>query len=188
MAKDTVVDIEGRHLKLSNLDKVLYPEAGFTKGQVIDYYVRIAPVPTAAPARPAAHHEALSQRREWHVLLREELPDAPPGLGEDDARLERRQQSLDGLLPDRRSADAGVGRQSGRPRAAYQPVAGKECPAAVVPGVRSRSRRARQHRAVLPGWVVGAGDLQPTEAGEFRQDVRLEGTADLRPAQHHGQL
>ena len=38
------VEIEGRHLKLSNLDKVLYPEAGFTKGQVIDYYVRIAPV------------------------------------------------------------------------------------------------------------------------------------------------
>ena len=44
MAKETVVDIEGRHLKISNLDKVLYPEAGFTKGQVIDYYVRIAPL------------------------------------------------------------------------------------------------------------------------------------------------
>ncbi len=44
MAKDTVVEVEGKHLKLSNLDKVLYPEAGFTKGQVIDYYVRIAPV------------------------------------------------------------------------------------------------------------------------------------------------
>jgi bifunctional non-homologous end joining protein LigD len=38
-----VVAIEGRQLKLSNLDKVLYPEAGFTKGQVIDYYTRIAP-------------------------------------------------------------------------------------------------------------------------------------------------
>lgn len=44
MPKDTVVEVEGKHLKLSNLDKVLYPEAGFTKGQVIDYYVRIAPV------------------------------------------------------------------------------------------------------------------------------------------------
>ena len=39
-----VVDVEGRTLSLSNLDKVLYPETGFTKGQVIDYYVRIAPV------------------------------------------------------------------------------------------------------------------------------------------------
>ncbi|MDQ6725495.1 MAG: non-homologous end-joining DNA ligase [Actinomycetota bacterium] len=37
------VDVEGRALKLSNLDKVLYPEAGFTKGEVIDYYTRIAP-------------------------------------------------------------------------------------------------------------------------------------------------
>ena len=41
---DTAVDIEGRHLKLSNLEKVLYPAVGFTKQQVIDYYARIAPV------------------------------------------------------------------------------------------------------------------------------------------------
>lgn len=42
--KDTVIEVEGRKLKLSNLDKVLYPKAGFTKAQLIDYYVRIAPV------------------------------------------------------------------------------------------------------------------------------------------------
>jgi bifunctional non-homologous end joining protein LigD len=36
------VEVEGRRLSLSNLDKVLYPEVGFTKGQVIDYYTRIA--------------------------------------------------------------------------------------------------------------------------------------------------
>lgn len=40
----TVVEIDGRQLKLSNLDKVLYPEVGFTKGEVIDYYARIAEV------------------------------------------------------------------------------------------------------------------------------------------------
>jgi len=38
------VEVDGRQLELSNLDKVLYPEAGFTKAQVIDYYTRIAPV------------------------------------------------------------------------------------------------------------------------------------------------
>lgn len=38
------VDVEGRALELSNLDKILYPKAGFTKGEVIDYYTRIAPV------------------------------------------------------------------------------------------------------------------------------------------------
>jgi bifunctional non-homologous end joining protein LigD len=40
----SVVEIQGRHLSLTNLDKVLYPATGFTKGQVIDYYARIAPV------------------------------------------------------------------------------------------------------------------------------------------------
>jgi bifunctional non-homologous end joining protein LigD len=39
-----MVEIDGRQLKLSNLDKVLYPATGFTKGQVVDYYARIAPV------------------------------------------------------------------------------------------------------------------------------------------------
>ena len=40
----TLVEIAGHQLKLSNLDKVLYPATGFTKGEVIDYYARIAPV------------------------------------------------------------------------------------------------------------------------------------------------
>ena len=44
MENSPVVEIDGKHLKLSNLDKILYPATGFTKGQVIDYYARIAPV------------------------------------------------------------------------------------------------------------------------------------------------
>ncbi len=37
------VQVDGRELALSNLDKVLYPEAGFRKGDVVDYYRRVAP-------------------------------------------------------------------------------------------------------------------------------------------------
>jgi len=45
MAPDRfLVSIGGRDLELSNLDKLMYPAAGFTKGEVIDYYTRIAPV------------------------------------------------------------------------------------------------------------------------------------------------
>ena len=44
MSHSHVVEIQGKQLKLSNLDKVLYPATGFAKGQVIDYYARIAPV------------------------------------------------------------------------------------------------------------------------------------------------
>jgi bifunctional non-homologous end joining protein LigD len=46
MAEDTGirVDVEGRTLRLNNLDKVLYPRTGTTKAEVLDYYARIAPV------------------------------------------------------------------------------------------------------------------------------------------------
>src|SRR4051812_13258006 len=37
------VRVGDRDLELSNLDKVLYPAAGYTKGEVIDYYLRVAP-------------------------------------------------------------------------------------------------------------------------------------------------
>jgi len=43
VSEDRLVEVEGRELKLTNLDKVLYPKAGFTKGEVIDYYAKVAP-------------------------------------------------------------------------------------------------------------------------------------------------
>ena len=43
-ARGQLVEIDGRRLRVSNLDKVLYPASGTTKGEVIDYYSRIAPV------------------------------------------------------------------------------------------------------------------------------------------------
>ncbi len=43
MAENRQVEVEGRELKLTNLDKVLYPAAGFSKGEVVDYYAKVAP-------------------------------------------------------------------------------------------------------------------------------------------------
>jgi bifunctional non-homologous end joining protein LigD len=40
----TIVEVEGRRLRMTNLEKVLYPATGFTKGQVVDYYARVAPI------------------------------------------------------------------------------------------------------------------------------------------------
>ena len=42
MATSQQVEVDGRELKLTNLDKVLYPEAGFSKGEVVDYYAKVA--------------------------------------------------------------------------------------------------------------------------------------------------
>jgi bifunctional non-homologous end joining protein LigD len=44
MPEKAQVIVEGKKLAVSNLNKVLYPKVGFTKGQVIDYYIRIARV------------------------------------------------------------------------------------------------------------------------------------------------
>ena len=44
MSARTTVQVGERELSLSNLDKVLYPATGTTKGEVIEYYARIAPV------------------------------------------------------------------------------------------------------------------------------------------------
>lgn len=41
--EETVVTVEGKELKLSNLKKVLYPASGYTKAEVIDYYRQIGP-------------------------------------------------------------------------------------------------------------------------------------------------
>jgi bifunctional non-homologous end joining protein LigD len=52
------VSIDGRALKVSNWEKVLYPEAGFTKGDLIAYYARIAPA-----VLPHLHGRPLTLKR-----------------------------------------------------------------------------------------------------------------------------
>jgi bifunctional non-homologous end joining protein LigD len=42
VASSRQVEVDGRELKLTNLDKVLYPAAGFTKGEMVDYYAKVA--------------------------------------------------------------------------------------------------------------------------------------------------
>ena len=44
MSEPIAVTVDGRVLRLTNLDKVLYPASGTTKAQVVDYYTRAAPV------------------------------------------------------------------------------------------------------------------------------------------------
>lgn len=52
------LEIDGRTLTVSNLDKVLYPKTGFTKADVIDYYIGIA-----SAILPHLRHHALTLKR-----------------------------------------------------------------------------------------------------------------------------
>ena len=72
MAGRISVEVDGRELSLSNLDKFLYPAAGFRKADVVDYYRRIAPVmlphlagrpPTLVRAPDGAQGERFFEKR-----------------------------------------------------------------------------------------------------------------------------
>ena len=167
---------------VSNLDKVLYPEAGFTKGQVIDYYTRVAPGPAAPPQGPPADDEALPQRRRRPVLLREELPQAPARLGRRSRRCRsngRRHRLLHAATPCRRWS----GRQPRRLE--LHTSLSTRCP----PGRPTRlvydlDPGRRRHRPVLPGRPLLLRDYFADHGLEIvPQDVGVEGHAGLRAAQ-----
>ena len=60
------------------LDKVLYPEAGTTKAEVLDYYARIAPRAAAAPGRPAGDPDPLAGRRRGRPFFEKNVPSHAP--------------------------------------------------------------------------------------------------------------
>ena len=73
-----VVDVEGRSVALTNLEKVLYPSVGFAKAQVVDYYTRIAPV-----LLPHLRDRALTRKRypdgvEGQVFFEKNAPRGTP--------------------------------------------------------------------------------------------------------------
>jgi bifunctional non-homologous end joining protein LigD len=58
MAKKTTVEVDGRRLSLTNLDKIFYAKAGFSKADLIHYYVQIAPY-----LLPHLHDRAITMKR-----------------------------------------------------------------------------------------------------------------------------
>ena len=70
------VEVEGHRLKLSNLDKVLYPRTGTTKGEVLNYYAQVAPV-----LLPLLHDRPVTRVRWPHGVERDRFfeKNAPAG-------------------------------------------------------------------------------------------------------------
>jgi bifunctional non-homologous end joining protein LigD len=83
MADDQTVDVDGRRIKLTNLDKVMYPSTGMTKGEVIAYYTEIAPmlIPHAA-GRPATRkrwvHGVGTMADPGEMFFQKNLDDSTP--------------------------------------------------------------------------------------------------------------
>ena len=182
MAAASEVTVGGRRLKLTNLDKVLYPKAGFTKGEVIDYYARVGPAMVPASARQAPDPAALPERRRGAVVLREARAQAPARLGEDrDGRI--RPRGRDRLHAVRQPGDADLARAASGAGAAPVALEGQEHGEPDRRRLRPRPRAAGGRNRLLPGCAAAPTSVRRAGAEMLPQDVRLEGIAGLRPAE-----
>ena len=67
-----MVDVEGRAVRVSHLEKVMYPSTGTTKAEVMNYLVQVAPGAARPAARPARDPDPVARRRGGREVLREE--------------------------------------------------------------------------------------------------------------------
>ena len=155
---------------------------GFTKGQVIDYYTRVAPV-----LLPHLRGHPLTLKRypngvEGQYFYEKQCPSHRPDWVQ--TRADPAPAQDDRLLPLRRPADARVARQPGRPRAAPVALAGRrhiERPTVMAFDLDPGSPPAM--RRVLRGGPDPARGARAARARVVPEDVGVEGHAGLRAAQ-----
>ena len=186
--KAVEVTVEGKRLRLTNLDKVMYPKTGFTKRDLIDYFVRIAPV-----LLPHLHDRPLTLKRypdgvEGQFFYEKQCPSHRPDWVRTEAVWSRHNdRNIDFCVVERR-AHPGLARQPGGHRAAHVDGAGQGDHASHDDGVRPGPRAAGGHRRVLPGRPDASRHVRAAGPAVVRQDVRVQGAAGLRAAERAGDL
>ena len=176
-ASVTHVEIDGRRLRLTNLDKVLYPATGFTKGQVVDYYARIGPVMLPHLARRPA------------TMVR--LPDGIDGERFFEKRCPGHRPEWLATVPlDADSAtqaccieELAVARVDGEPRGAgapHPPGDGRRSVEADRDGVRPRPGRARRRHRLRACRARAARHARPARAARRRRRRRARRDSTCR--------
>ena len=174
-------------LKLTNLDKVLYPEAGFTKGEMIDYYARVAtailPHLRGRPMTLRASRTASRTKPFFEKRCPEHRPDwvktAPV-----EAAHDGRSTSASATTCRRWSGWRSWRRSSCTPRSRCR---GHR--AADRAGLRPRPRPAGRRSSTAAG--VGAAAARAVRRPRARvlpEDLGLQGPPGLRPAEHEDHL
>ena len=188
MSKKTEIEVAGKKLMVSNLDKVLYPEAGFTKGQVIDYYIRIAPV-----LLPHLKNRPITLKRypdgvDGFFFYEKQCPSHRPDWVKTTEVPSRREEGkidyclmndLPALVWAANLADLELHTFLHRAPAITRPTAlafdlDPGAPADIVQCCR------------VGLWL--RADLRRLGPPVFSEDIRLERAANLRPAQHRDDL
>ena len=177
------VQVDGRTLTLTNLGKVLYPESGFTKAEVLDYYQRVAPVllPHIAgrPLTLKRYPEGVDGQAFFQKHVTAHRPDwiRTARVDSDSSRARGDQRDLPS---GGRPARAHLGGQPGRPGTARPDVADAARPRARPAGVRPRPGHAGEHRGLLPGGLRPAADAGGGRPGAAGQDLGRQGPAAVR--------
>ncbi len=194
--KGRQVEVDGRELALTNLDKVLWParrggrggsRSAFTKGEAIDYYARIAdtilPHLAGRPLTRVRFPDGVEGQRFFEKRAPKHTPDwvrtAPIEMGSvGRARLHRL----------RRPPDPGLARTARRARAPPVACAREEARAADRARLRPRPGRAGDGRRVRAGGAAPARAVREPRPRVLPQALGLEGDPGLRAAQHRGHL
>ena len=187
-AKRLDVEIGDRRLSLSNLDKVFYPETGFTKGQLIDYYTRIAPA-----VLPHLYDRPLTLKRypngvTGQYFYEKQCPSHRPDWVQTSAVWSRHNSrtidfclcnDLPTLVWLANLADLELHTSLALHHDVKAPDDHR---------LRPRPGPAGHDRRVLRGGVPPARGLRAPRPRVVPEDLGLEGDAGLRAAQHAGHL
>ena len=185
---DSTVEIQGKHLKLSNLEKVLYPATGFTKQQVIDYYARIAPAIIPHLAGRALTRKRYPDGVDGEPFFEKNAPKyRPDWVKTAPIWSEGNHRTVYYVLANDLATLVWLANLAALELHPSLALA-KDITCPDGDGVRSRSRAAGEHRAMLPGRTVAARDFRTLRPAELSEDVRFERAADLRSAEHADDL
>ena len=173
--------IEGRRLKLSNWDKVLFPETGFTKGDLIAFYARIAPA-----VLPHLHDRPLTLKRypngvDRPYFYEKQSPSHRPDWVQT-AKIDKVNYTL---AQDRPTLVWLANLADVELHTSLSLAATVQRPTMLVfdldPGRRRRSSSAARSRSCSAGCSSSSG----SDGG---QDLGVEGDADVRAARTRGRL
>ncbi len=107
----TEIETQGRRLRLSNREKVMYPRARFTKGQMIDYYAAVAPVLLGHLAGRPLTLKRYPNGVEGKYFYEKRCPAHRPAWVRTATLWSERRKRSHRLLPGRRPADADLARE-----------------------------------------------------------------------------
>ena len=176
--------VGGRELKLSNSDKVLYPETGFTKGQLIEYYVTVATVLLAHLRGRALTVTRWPDGVEGKSFFQKQSPAHRPEWVRT-ATLPAGSKKIDYTLADDLPTLVWLANLAAIELHTPLALRGGREPAD-LDGLRSRSGRGHRRARLRPPRPRPAGPVREPRPRELREDLGLQGDPGVRAAQRRG--